>query len=106
MCFLECFKEKLSDPDDKVRAAACKALGDIEMENDLKSLDITLIKSIAERTKDKKSSVRAVAMNTIGSIYQNCYARIQANDKLAIEKVGWIPDTILNRLYVGDASVT
>jgi sister-chromatid-cohesion protein PDS5 len=99
LSFIECFKEKLSDPDDKVRAAACKALGDIEMENDLKSLDTSLL-------KDKKSSVRAIAMNTIGSIYQNCYARIQANDKLAIEKVGWIPDTILNRLYVGDLSVT
>lgn len=76
------------------------------MESDLKILDKTLLESVAERTKDKKSSVRGVAMNTIGSIYQNCFARIQANDKMAIEKVGWIPDTIFNRLYVGDSSVT
>lgn len=103
---IECFKEKLSDPDDKVRATACKVLGEIEMEKEIQSLDISLLKSIAERTKDKKSSVRSVAMNTIGAIYQNCYSRIEANDKLVIEKVGWIPNTILNRLYVGDASVT
>lgn len=103
---LECFKEKLSDPDDKVRTTACKVVGEVDMESDLKTMDKALLESVAERTKDKKSSVRAVAMNTIGSIYQNCFARIQANDKMAIEKVGWIPDTILNRLYVGDLSVT
>lgn len=45
-------------------------------------------------------------MSTIGSIYQNCFSAIQASDKLAIEKVGWIPDTIISRLYVGDLSVT
>ncbi|KAI8080901.1 armadillo-type protein [Thamnidium elegans] len=103
---IECFKEKLSDPDDKVRTTACKVVGEVDMESDLKAMDKALLKSVAERTKDKKSSVRAVAMNTIGSIYQNCFARIQANDKMAIEKVGWIPDTILNRLYVGELSVT
>lgn len=76
------------------------------MESDLKAMDKDLLKAIAERTKDKKSLVRAVAMNTIGSIYQSCFDRIKANDKLSIEKVGWIPDTVFNRLYVGDLSVT
>lgn len=45
-------------------------------------------------------------MSTIGFIYQSCFSAIQASDKLAIEKVGWIPDTIISRLYVGDLSVT
>lgn len=45
-------------------------------------------------------------MNTIGSIYQNCFSSIQSGDKLAIEKAGWIPDSILSRIYVGDLSVT
>jgi sister-chromatid-cohesion protein PDS5 len=44
-------------------------------------------------------------MKTIGSIYQNCYSRIQANDKTVIDKVGWIPNHLVNCLYVGDASV-
>jgi sister-chromatid-cohesion protein PDS5 len=45
-------------------------------------------------------------MATIGSIYHSCYERIRAGDKTTIEKVGWIPDSLLNCLYVGDLSVT
>jgi len=44
-------------------------------------------------------------MATIGTIYNNCYQRIKANDKLTIEKTGWIPDLVLSCLYLGDLSV-
>lgn len=44
-------------------------------------------------------------MATIGAIYNNCYQRIKANDKVAIEKAGWIPDLVLSCLYLGDLSV-
>ena len=44
-------------------------------------------------------------MTTIGTIYDNCYQRIKNNDKLAIEKAGWIPDLVISCLYLGDLSV-
>ncbi|KAI9485716.1 MAG: armadillo-type protein [Benjaminiella poitrasii] len=102
----ECFKDKLADPDDKVRATICKILGEIVTERDVKSFEKPFLELIAERAKDKKSSVRTEAMNTIGLIYNNSYDRIQVNDKGAISKVGWIPDYLFSFVYLGDESVT
>lgn len=45
-------------------------------------------------------------MYTIGSIYQNCYEKVEAGDTTVINKVGWIPGELFNCLYVGDPSVT
>ncbi|CAO3633172.1 unnamed protein product [Mucor fragilis] len=102
---IECFKEKFTDPDDKVRATACKIMREIGIENDSASMDKDLVELVAARAKDKKNVVRVEAMATIGAIYNNCYQRIKANDKVAIEKAGWIPDLVLSCLYLGDLSV-
>lgn len=92
------------------------------MENDSQTMDKDLVELVGARAKDKKvptliiiynivliisvqSSVRIEAMTTIGTIYDNCYQRIKNNDKLAIEKAGWIPDLIISCLYLGDLSV-
>ncbi|EPB84270.1 hypothetical protein HMPREF1544_08990 [Mucor circinelloides 1006PhL] len=102
---IECFKEKFTDPDDKVRATACKIMKEIGIEHDSASMDKHLIELVGARAKDKKNVVRIEAMATIGTIYNNCYQRIKANDKLTIEKTGWIPDLVLSCLYLGDLSV-
>ncbi|KAI7902740.1 armadillo-type protein [Cokeromyces recurvatus] len=96
----DCFKDKLADPDDKVRATTCKILGEIIKERDIKSFEKSFLELIAERAKDKKSSVRAEAMNTIGLIYDGSYDRIQANDKAIMTKIGWIPDYLFSFLYL------
>ncbi|CEP19463.1 hypothetical protein [Parasitella parasitica] len=102
---IECFKEKFTDPDDKVRATACRIVGEIGIEHDCKTMDKNLVELVGARAKDKKNPVRVEAMATIGTIYNNCYQRIQANDKLAIDKAGWIPDLVLSCLYLGDLTV-
>ncbi|KAI8646023.1 armadillo-type protein [Parasitella parasitica] len=102
---IECLKEKFTDPDDKVRLTACKVVGEIGIENDSKIMDKNLVELVGARAKDKKNLVRVEAMTTIGTIYDNCYQRIKANDKLAIEKTGWIPDLVLSCLYLGDLAV-
>ncbi|KAL9541955.1 hypothetical protein MBANPS3_008853 [Mucor bainieri] len=102
---IECFKEKLTDPDDKVRATTCKIMRDIGIEHDSASMDKDLVELVGARAKDKKNAVRVEAMATVGTIYNNCYQRIKANDKAAIEKAGWIPDLVLSCLYLGDLSV-
>lgn len=55
---ITCFKEKLADPDEKVRATVCKVLGEVGMESNLRALDRALLKLIADRTKDKKVMLR------------------------------------------------
>jgi sister-chromatid-cohesion protein PDS5 len=41
----------------------------------------------------------------MGSIYNEYYASIQANEKIAVQKLGWIPNSLFSRVYTGDASV-
>ncbi|KAI8988168.1 armadillo-type protein [Mycotypha africana] len=100
-----CFKEKLADPDDKIRAEVCKILKHVGMETNVRILDKSLLEAISTRAKDKKNSVRIEAMNTLGFIYDAYYTRIQANDKTVIDKVGWIPDYMLSTLYNSDPSI-
>lgn len=47
-------KERLGDPDEKVRAMVCKVFREFEMDNDIRSLDKTLLETVAERIRDKK----------------------------------------------------
>ncbi|KAG1456183.1 hypothetical protein G6F55_006644 [Rhizopus delemar] len=102
----DCIKMKLSDPDEKVRSTACKTIEEIILYSDLKQIDKSMLESVEERTKDKKNSVRVQAMRAIGSIYNKWFNCIQANDEVAIQKLGWVPKSLLNRMYTGDASVT
>ncbi|KAI8087857.1 armadillo-type protein [Gilbertella persicaria] len=102
----DCFKDRLSDPDERVRAAACKVVGETMTELDIKQLDKELLELISDRIKDKKHPVRVEAMKTMGSVYNHYYARIHAHEKTVMDKVGWIPDRLLYCLYLGDASVT
>lgn len=52
--FLECVKIKLADPDEKVRCIACKVIGEIASDSDLKQLDKSTLELVYERTRDKK----------------------------------------------------
>ncbi|KAI9267841.1 armadillo-type protein [Sporodiniella umbellata] len=84
----EYIKVKLADPDEKVRLVACKVIGEIFLDNDIKHLDKSTLELVSERAKDKK-----VKLN------------IQANDKTSIQKIGWIPQSLLNCVYTDDAAV-
>lgn len=55
---IECIKLKLSDPDEKVRAIACKIIGEIMAGCDLKHIDKSLLELVDGRTKDKKVKIR------------------------------------------------
>ena len=50
----EVVRAKLRDPDDKVRAAACAVLASAELETLIHHVDVSLLKDLAERIKDKK----------------------------------------------------
>ncbi|KAG1562450.1 hypothetical protein G6F49_000907 [Rhizopus delemar] len=102
---IDCIKLKLADPDEKVRSISCKVIGEIALSSDLKQLDKSILESVEERTKDKKNVVRVQAMKTIGSVYDKWFDSIHAGDKTAMQKVGWIPKSLLNRVYTGDAAV-
>ncbi|KAG0164485.1 hypothetical protein DFQ30_009873 [Apophysomyces sp. BC1015] len=101
----DCFKEKLLDPEEKVRTTTCKVIAKLDIDVICRSMDQSVLKQVALRCKDKKGSVRKEAMNALGSIYNRAYGKISVHEKTAVDKIGWIPDSLFNCLYVDDISV-
>ncbi|KAI9491520.1 armadillo-type protein [Zychaea mexicana] len=101
----DCFKEKIIDPDEKVRATACRVISELENTHVIRDLDKTVLELVAERSKDKKSSVRKEAMAALGKIYEAAYPQIDENAQVK-EKLGWIPDALLKIMYTDDPSAT
>ncbi|KAF7727823.1 hypothetical protein EC973_006936 [Apophysomyces ossiformis] len=101
----DCLKEKLMDPEEKIRAAACKAIGNVPFEAISQYMDISVLEQVASRCKDKRGPVRKEAMNALGSIYNCAYTKISAHDKSALDKFGWIPNGLFNCLYCDDIAI-
>ncbi|OAD78951.1 hypothetical protein PHYBLDRAFT_76970 [Phycomyces blakesleeanus NRRL 1555(-)] len=102
----DCFKAKLSDPEEKVRATACRVIGSLEFDLEPTSFDKSVLEQVALRCKDKKQSVRKEAMSALGAIYNHEFDSISSNNEDLIAKLGWIPETLLNCLYVDELAVT
>ncbi|KAI7872829.1 armadillo-type protein [Spinellus fusiger] len=100
-----CFKAKLSDPEEKVRATACKIIASLDYDLVPSNIDKTVLEQVAMRCKDKKHFVRKEAMSTLGVIYNKTFSSISNNDSDMMDKIGWIPETLLNCLYVDEPAV-
>ncbi|KAI8986667.1 armadillo-type protein [Trametes punicea] len=91
---------KTLDPDDKVRAALCKLIGQLDYETALHHLSVDVLQEIAGRGLDKKQSVRVEAFHAIGRLYSLAYPEIENNDPAAIQQFAWIPGKILRAASV------
>ena len=56
-CIPEAMKAKICDPDDKVRAAVCKAYGDLDFETAAYHASESMLRLIGDRLLDKKVKV-------------------------------------------------
>ncbi|KAG5641986.1 hypothetical protein DXG03_003815 [Asterophora parasitica] len=78
----EALLSKFLDPDEKVRAAACKVYGQLDYETALHHVSEAQLRAVAERGVDKK-------------VNHN-----ENNEPLAIKQFSWIPNTILQMIGV------
>ncbi|KAI9265204.1 armadillo-type protein [Phascolomyces articulosus] len=101
-----CFKEKILDPDEKVRATVCRVISELGNHHIVHDLDKAVLEQIAERSKDKKSSVRKEAMSALGKIYNTAFPQISDGDRQVKEKLGWIPEALFSAMYTDDPSAT
>ncbi|KAF9559464.1 hypothetical protein CPC08DRAFT_763333 [Agrocybe pediades] len=92
----ELLRTKFLDPDEKVRAAACKVYSHLDYEAALHHVSEEQLKHVAERGLDKKASVRYQALNSVGRLYSLAYPEIDNNEPAAKKHFAWIPDHILN----------
>ena len=54
MFLIEYLKARLLDPEEKVRAAVCRVIGEMNLDHVIDHVDMKLLQEIAERCKDKK----------------------------------------------------
>ena len=66
-------KEKVMDPDEKVRAAACRVYSHLDYESALHHVSKAQLQAVADRGMDKRSSVRVEALNAVGKLYSLAY---------------------------------
>ncbi|KNC98061.1 uncharacterized protein SPPG_09381 [Spizellomyces punctatus DAOM BR117] len=97
-------REKMIDPDEKVRAAAVKVLTQLDMMSAHNVSKDTLLAAGA-RLRDKKSTVREAATEALSRVFNMKYAEIMdpsIGEVGAADKYGWIPGSVLEILYMDD----
>ncbi|KAH8090375.1 armadillo-type protein [Filobasidium floriforme] len=97
--------EKFTDVEDRVRAAACRALGSLDYEVAAHHVSVGTLKMLGDRLKDKKPAVSERAFEALGRLYAAAYNEIEAGDSAAIAQFGWIPESIYKSL-ADNASIT
>ncbi|GEM10842.1 cohesin-associated protein Pds5 [Rhodotorula toruloides] len=88
----------LVDTDDKVRLAACQIFDALDYETASHHAGKNALLTLAERTRDKKEKVRAVAFKALGKLYNFAFPDIESHDEHATVHFGWIPGVLLDGL--------
>ncbi|KAF8947795.1 hypothetical protein BGZ47_007859 [Haplosporangium gracile] len=98
----EGLSEKLVDPDEKVRAVACKIIGEFDYETSLHHIQKNTLIQVGHRCRDKKKSVSKEAITTLAVLYNQAYPEIENGTKASISHFGWMASAILHAVYVND----
>ncbi|PWN48272.1 ARM repeat-containing protein [Violaceomyces palustris] len=99
-------RDKLLEPDERVRAAMAKVLGELDYETLLHHVEKSVLLDLAERCKDRKLLVRQEALKSLGKMFHNAYPEIESHDPAATQQFAWIPSQIVKVVYTGGAEVS
>ncbi|KAI8599735.1 armadillo-type protein [Dissophora ornata] len=97
--------EKLVDPDEKVRAVACKTIGEFDYEASLHHIQKNTLIQVGHRCRDKKKTVSKEAINTLSVLYNQAYPEIELGTQASISHFSWMPSAIFHAVYVNDNEI-
>ncbi|KAK5627649.1 hypothetical protein RRF57_003364 [Xylaria bambusicola] len=108
--FIIGLKDKLNDSDEKVRLAAVTAIQAFSFRDIVLKLaalggitkDGSVLYTLADRCRDKKSSVRVEAMALLGKLWGVASGEIAAGQEAVISALSGIPSRIFNTFYAND----
>ncbi|KAI0512599.1 armadillo-type protein [Xylaria bambusicola] len=108
--FMTGLKDKLNDSDEKVRLAAVTAIQTFSFRDIVLKLaalggitkDGSVLYTLADRCRDKKSSVRVEAMALLGKLWGVASGEIAAGQEAVISALSGIPSRIFNTFYAND----
>ncbi|KAJ3292603.1 hypothetical protein HK104_005175 [Borealophlyctis nickersoniae] len=97
-------KDKIMDPDEKVRVASIKIIGHLDLQT-ADAIGKEVLVQAGHRLWDKKAPVRVEAFRSLSKLFNLEYTEIvrPINDPGAPDKYGWIPGKLLETLYMDDA---
>ncbi|KAI0405369.1 armadillo-type protein [Xylaria palmicola] len=108
--FIAGLRDKLNDNDEKVRLAAVMAIEAFSFRDVVMKLaaiggvtkDGSVLFTLADRCRDKRSSVRVEAMALLGKLWGVASGEIAAGQEAVISALSGIPSRIVNTFYAND----
>ncbi|KAF9200333.1 hypothetical protein BGZ49_009462 [Haplosporangium sp. Z 27] len=83
----EGLSEKLVDPDEKVRAVACKTIGEFDYETSLHHIQKSTLIQVGHRCRDKKKLVSKEAIHALSVLYNQAYPEISIVDSAVFSTI-------------------
>ncbi|KAH8553460.1 armadillo-type protein [Umbelopsis sp. PMI_123] len=103
---ISCIEQKLMDPEEKVRAAVCKALKQLELDVIKHQVPKSTLEKLSLRCKDKKPLVQQEALEALAFLFDQAYDEILLGSEESLHLFMWIPTAIINCIYVDDSHLT
>ncbi|KAI0476890.1 armadillo-type protein [Xylaria cf. heliscus] len=108
--FITGLRDKLNDNDEKVRLAAVTAIEAFSFRDVVTKLaalggitkEGSVLFTLADRCRDKRSSVRVEAMALLGKLWGVASGEIAAGQEAVISALSGIPSRIFNTFYAND----
>ncbi|KAI1810754.1 armadillo-type protein [Poronia punctata] len=112
--FINGLRDKLTDNDEKVRLAAVKAIETFSFRDIVLKLaanggiskEGSVLFALADRCRDKRSSVRVEAMALLGKLWGVASGEIAAGQESVISALADIPTRIYTTFYTNDLELT
>ncbi|KAI2637410.1 armadillo-type protein [Xylaria nigripes] len=108
--FISGLRDKLTDNDEKVRLAAVTAIEVFSFRDIIMKLAATggvnkegsVLFTLADRCRDKRSSIRVEAMALLGKLWGVASGEIAAGQEAVVAALSGIPSRIFNTFYAND----
>ncbi|KAK0622899.1 armadillo-type protein [Immersiella caudata] len=102
--------EKLSDPDEKVRLAAVRAIESFKFQDVISKLalnggvnkDGSVLSTLADRCRDRKPAVRVAAMSLLSRLWAVGSGELLAGREAVTSALSGVPSRIFNVFYAND----
>ncbi|KAI5310831.1 hypothetical protein KEM55_000001, partial [Ascosphaera atra] len=108
------FARMLSDADENVRIAGVEVVGSAGLDDVVRKIGgegrgirdaDSVLAVLAERVKDRKQSVREVAMQVLGRIWGVAAGEIEAGNEVVVKLLGDVPSRILDAWYTNNFEI-
>ena len=110
---VEYLAQMLNDPDEKVRLAAVKVIGNFNLKDAIIKLGSSgsintsgsVLSNLSERVKDKRATVRSEAMKVLARIWAVSLGEIAAGNEQVISIIGAAPSKIIHAFYANELDI-